>query len=285
MTSWLLTMAGSFLAIGGAAIAFKGLTRREYARLLQGTVMGVVGALIMSGLAEEALTAVWRAVAGPDVTAVPDAGGPGRGEDLPDGVLWWVLAAVAAVALVSGVAALAARRRRKASARRAGETRRRARWEAIVEEHDDVREAYGAYVADVLAVLDRPALADVSVPQTVFFLKAMDTAADAARSDDPLLYREAVSMLKTAWGAADAHARKAGIRHLPEQERVTVARARGLLVQALAEGGNEHEKRLAYQKARRLLDDLDGVVTMPRQAAAVLETRHRLALAKPQTAR
>ncbi|MEU6083334.1 DUF2786 domain-containing protein [Streptomyces sp. NPDC047108] len=153
----------------------------------------------------------------------------------------------------------------------AGAGRRR----AIEAEHDAVREAYGSYVIDALAVLDRPALDDVTVPRTADFLRAMDTADDARRGGDLDTYRAAVSTLKLAWRAADEHARRTGTGHLSPKESAAVSKARALLERAVDGGGGEHERRAAYAKARELLD---GVLVLPRQAVAHLEAEHRLSL-------
>ncbi|MFG2195951.1 DUF2786 domain-containing protein [Streptomyces sp. NPDC048639] len=146
---------------------------------------------------------------------------------------------------------------------------------AIEAEHDAVREAYGSYVIDALAVLDRPALDDVTVPRTADFLRAMDAAEDARRGGDLDAYRAAVSTLKLAWRAADEHARRTGTGHLSPRESGAVTKARALLERAVDGGGGEHERRAAYAKARELLD---GVLVLPRQAVARLETEHRLSL-------
>ncbi|MCY0961465.1 hypothetical protein [Streptomyces sp. H27-H5] len=193
----------------------------------------------------------------------------------PFWLLWSALGVAAAAGVVGAVVGLLGRRRRRGVAGRARAAAELARRQAIKADHDEVREAYGKYAADVLAFLDRPALADVTVPRTVAFLHAMDAAADARRGADLDAYRRAVSTLKTAWQAADEHARKAGVHHLPESERAAIAKARALLEIALDGRGAEHERQAAYAKARTLLD---GVVTIPRQAAAELEPLHRLTL-------
>lgn len=69
---------------------------------------------------------------------------------------------------------------------------------AIEAEHDEVRDAYAACLCDVLAILDRPALDDVTVPQTAAHLHAMDTAADAHRGSDLDAYPQTITALKTA---------------------------------------------------------------------------------------
>ncbi|MFD4020617.1 MULTISPECIES: hypothetical protein [Bacteria] len=211
----------------------------------------------------------------PDTTAPKPADRPS--DDDGFSVPAWLLYAAAGCVAVIGAASLAIRRRRRKAVQRKGEAAHLERRRAIEADHDAVREAYGRYAADVLAVLDRPALDDVTVPTTADFLHAMDAAEDARRGDDLADYREAVSLLKTAWRAADEHATRSGVRHLPRQERAAISKARALLEQALDGAGGEHERHAAYVKARELLD---GVLVIPRQAAAELESRHRLTLTK-----
>ncbi|WP_143668771.1 hypothetical protein [Streptomyces sp. b62] len=217
-------------------------------------------------------------------------GAPSEPADSPpqdsDGPSLWLPLALAAGGLVVsfglyGLWNVVQRRRAREAARRRTAAAAQTRRHAIEAEHDEVRDAYAAYVCDVLAVLDRPALDDVTVPQTAALLHAMDAAADARRGSDLDAYRQAVSTLKTAWRAADEHARKTGVRDLPAQERSAVAKARRLFEKALDERGSQHERQAAHAKARALLD---GVLTLPRQAVAAVEHHTRPALAKGATA-
>lgn len=210
------------------------------------------------------------------VESQPDSDGPS---------LWLPLALVAGGLAASlglyGLGNIVQRRRARKAARRRTAAAAQTRRHAIEAEHDEVRDAYAAYICDVLAVLDRPALDDVTVPQTAALLHAMDDAADARRGSDLDTYRTAVSALKTAWRAADAHARKTGVRDLPASERSAIAKARRLFEKALDERGSQHERQAAHAKARDLLD---GVLTLPRQAVAAVEHHTRPALAKDATA-
>ncbi|MEV4042811.1 DUF2786 domain-containing protein [Streptomyces sp. NPDC049744] len=186
------------------------------------------------------------------------------------GVLMWgglALGGVAAAAL-TGWGLWSVRRRRI--------TKRRRR-QALERSHDTVATAYGDYLGDVLEWLDRPSLGDVSVPETAALVQALAAADDARLGDDLDRYQQVVAALRTAWQAADDHARRTGLRQLPPAERSAAEQARKLLATALDSGsGSEHERRSAYAKARKLLD---GILIVPPQAVAVLEDSHRLALA------
>ncbi|MFJ4342997.1 DUF2786 domain-containing protein [Streptomyces sp. NPDC088915] len=162
------------------------------------------------------------------------------------------------------------------SVRRRHITKRRRR-QTLERSHDTVAVAYGDYLGDVLEWLDRPSLGDVSVPETATLVQALAAADDARLGDDLDRYQRAVAELRTAWQAADDHARRTGLRQLPPAERSAAEQARKLLATALDTGsGSEHERRSAYAKARKLLD---GILVVPPQAVAALEDSHRLALA------
>ncbi|MEV7841501.1 hypothetical protein [Streptomyces albidoflavus] len=212
----------------------------------------------------------------------PESAGP-KPQD-SDGSLWLPLALAGGGLANVGLYGLWGRIRRwraRRSASRASVATMRERRHAIEAEHDEVRDAYAAYICDILAVLDRPALDDVTVPQTAALLHDMDTAADTRRGSDLNAYRRAVSALKTSWRAADEHARKSGVRYLPAEERSTIATARRLFEKALDEHGSEHERQAAHAKARALLD---GVLTLPKQAVAAVEHQVRPALTRRSTA-
>ncbi|MFC9016311.1 hypothetical protein ACFTZG_09195, partial [Streptomyces albidoflavus] len=242
------------------------------------------GVVLLSGLALLVLTngGDFRDAVLGDLRGAEEGGAaPTDGEPHDDSGLWLPLglgvgAPVAAFGIV-GLWAVIRRRRGRKLRKRAAHAVAQERRAAIEAEHEKVLDAYAAYLCDPLAVLDRPALDDVTTPQTVAFLAAMDVAADARRSGELDIYRPAVSNLKAAWRAADEHARKAGLRHLPPQERATVTRARALLEIALDGAGGEHERRAAYAKARTLLG---GILTLPKQAVAAVETTARIPLTK-----
>lgn len=198
------------------------------------------------------------------------------------GDLWWVLAVLAACALLAlAVVTVHGRvlaRRADATVREAAAVRRA----AITLDHDRVREHYGAYLADPLAVLDRPALDNVEDPATVRLLTALDRAADASRSDDLDAYRSAVSALTQAWRAADEHATRTGLTHLTGSQRQVVARARPLISLALDERTPEAEGQQAARTARA---QLDGVLVLPAAALAALDHVQRRALPAPRADR
>ncbi|MBD2829881.1 hypothetical protein ID875_21165 [Streptomyces globisporus] len=156
-----------------------------------------------------------------------------------------------------------------------GRRAKRRRQQALERAHERVATSYAEYLTDMLEWLERPGLADVSVPETAALVQALAAADDARLGDDVDRYQTAVASLRTAWQAADDRARRTGLRALPDTERRAAEQARKLLILALDEGGSESERRAAYGKARSLLD---GILVIPPQAVAALEADRRLPL-------
>ncbi|MFJ1664622.1 hypothetical protein [Streptomyces anthocyanicus] len=280
MIEWLTWIASLVVALGTMGGVVAAIMRRETGAAIARFLTGM---LLFWVLANYGALRDWfeETIAG---------GTPSEPADSPpqngDGPSLWLPLGLAAGGLAAslglyGLWNVVRRRRARKAARRATTAAAQTRRHAIEADHDEVRDAYAAYICDVLAVLDRPALDDVTVPQTAALLHAMDAAADARRGSDLDAYRQAVSTLKTAWRAADEHARKTGVRDLPAQERGAIAKARRLFEKALDERGSQHERQAAHAKARALLD---GVLTLPRQAVAAVEHHTRPALDKDATA-
>ncbi|MGA4980043.1 hypothetical protein [Streptomyces cinereoruber] len=249
--------------------AFYAWMRRELGSALRTLGLGVVGVGILTSY-----DTVRNWISGPSGEPAPV-----RSDEDPS-ALWLMLgmpAALVASLAVLGLVRLAKRRQGKRRSAREAVAATQARRHAIESDHDEVIDAYGAYLCDILAVLDRPALDDVTIPQTAALLHALDAAADARRGVDLDTYRQAVSTLKTAWRTADEHARKTGTDHLPAPDRAAVTKARALFERALDDRGSEHERQAAHAKARALLGN---VLTLPRQAVAAVEHQTRPAITK-----
>ncbi|URM89588.1 hypothetical protein LUW75_05845 [Streptomyces sp. MRC013] len=203
--------------------------------------------------------------------------------DLSAGAAVLLRAGAGVLACLPPVAAVAYRAkavRRRRRARTADREHRRVAGEAVRARHDRVRERYGAYLSDVFAVLDHPAMTDVRVPTTESLVRALAAADDAAAAAGTghaglSAYREAVAAAEIAFEKAQRYAHEVGTGLLPARERDTVALARKLLTTALDGGGTPEERRSAYRRARSLLD---GVVPMPPRTSAALDGRLRRAL-------
>lgn len=143
-----------------------------------------------------------------------------------------------------------------------------ARWHAVLG-------AYGAFLSDIVAIADRPLLADAMCPTTERFRTQLvvteDAHADATRNPDVIeAYLQAVQELEKTWEAATTWAKRKGCSTLEPAERTAVQRARRLLDVALSDTAYGPERRAAMHKAVELLRT---VVDLPPQATAAIEHR------------
>ncbi|MFJ9523474.1 hypothetical protein ACIRPK_35215 [Kitasatospora sp. NPDC101801] len=235
-------------------------------------VLGLLASAFVAGfpaLLVKVLPAIWDSAADSRQAEPVEAD---RSFEVPWGIVGLVAVGVAAVA-GAVVVALAVRKRRAAG--RAARLRR----QRIEDRHDLVLEQYGAFCSDILAVLERPLLTDVSVRETAELVHALAAASDAraAGAESAAEYGQAVTALEIAWQVADRHARKVGTGRLPERERAAVAQAQRLLRTALGEGASDAERQTAYRRAVGLLE---GVVAIPREATTAIEggARHHMLL-------
>ncbi|MFJ3182467.1 hypothetical protein ACIPJN_29325 [Streptomyces sp. NPDC086796] len=272
---WIMTMIGGLLVMVMAARAFSMWVKQEYGAAATTLVgAGVISVAVFSpglvtGLADRALSA-FTGGNSPTPKPSPRPHTDPAGPDIPWTPLLAVLGGIATLALLGGItAALRAQHRRR--------TTERQRHAELETRHDAVRDAYADFTTDILAVLDRPALNDVGIPQTERLILALDAARDARTDPNTTDYRARVIELEIAWKAADQHARKAGIKHLAPAEQRAVQQARHLLTTALDEAGNTHERHAAYQKAIKLIST---IIDVPREAAAAIEASTRRALLK-----
>ncbi|MET8605699.1 hypothetical protein ABZV92_19370 [Streptomyces rubiginosohelvolus] len=275
-----MTIMGSLLVTVLSVRAFSMWVKQEYmsaATTLVATSViaaGVFYPSFVSSLAEEML-APFTVFTGAGVEKPADKPSPvptaePGGTDIPWTPLLVALAGIIALVLLGGIAAtLRARHRRR--------TLERQRLAELETRHDRVRDAYAAFTTDILAVLDRPALNDVSTPETERLILALDAARDARTAANTTDYAARIIALEIAWKAADQHARKAGINYLAPAERRAVQQARHLLTTALDDGGNTHERHAAYRKAIKLIGT---IITVPHEAVAAVEAAWRRALPK-----
>ncbi|MHA6623616.1 hypothetical protein [Pseudonocardia sp. DLS-67] len=202
------------------------------------------------------------------------------------------IAAVAGPALIVGGTAVAltrrGRRRRAVAAgtaplpaRPAAPPRPEAVWTKARERFTALRGEYAAFECDAMAVLHRPALADVSVASTARFVdafaeaQALDTdsfpPAEHARA-----FVSAVDRAERAWHAAAEAADRIRLSGLSPAERGTVERVIKLLTTA-RDSDSDPERLAAYTRARSELAKLDrsGVIHLPRTARAALDEAAR----------
>ena len=195
------------------------------------------------------------------------------------GTFGWAVAAAVLLLVLMTVAVFLVRRLRKSRQVAAGD---RALLAVLTSRHDQVMLEYGKYETDLVEVFSRPALTDVSVPQTAAFLAAWGAADDrrpaaGSRPSQPVFarYEEAVRTLEAKWDLADRYATRVGLRNIPVGEQRTVRRAVALLKQALDPGQPDEARQAFYDHALRLVRD---IVTVPKRALAAIESAHRLAI-------
>lgn len=272
---WICAYGGALIALVGAGRAFVRHSRGQRVHASDFLFPTVGGAVIIAA----PQVVKWVYDMDSDAKPTPASADHQETPDLPWGTLLTVVGAVLGIIVVVAAVAVGTKVVKRGRKRKRAELARR---RAVEARHDAVLEEYGTYESDLLAVLDRPALADVTVPTTERLIHALTEAADARRadrttSDGAAAYQRAVTSLEIAWKAADEHARRAGVEHLPPAEQKAITQARKLLESALDNRGTEHERRLAYQHAMRLID---GAISVPRQATAALEHITRPSLTK-----
>lgn len=134
---------------------------------------------------------------------------------------------------------------------------------------------YGAFLSDIMAIVDAPLLADPTCPATDRFQESLVVAEDghtsAVRDSERLPeYAEAVTQLEKRWAEALSYARRKGASTLDPAEQDAVRRAKNLLEVALDENAFAPERRAAMHKAVALLRT---VIDLPDQATAAIDHR------------
>jgi hypothetical protein len=160
----------------------------------------------------------------------------------------------------------------------------RAEWRAARRRFDALRGEYAGYECDPLAVLQLPALADVTVPATARFVDAFAEAQALDTDAVPPVghaakFRLAVDRACRSWQAARDAADRIRLAGLSPEERSSVQRVIKLLTMAKA-SGNDAERLAAYAKARTELARLEraGRIHLPRAAIAALDASARTGL-------
>ncbi|MBW0105085.1 hypothetical protein [Pseudonocardia sp. KRD291] len=157
-------------------------------------------------------------------------------------------------------------------------------WRRAKADFDRLRVEYSAHECDPMQVLRRPALSDVSVPSTARFVDAFAEAQSLDTDNHPgapydAAFTVAVAKASRAWQAALDAADRIRLSGVPTHERGSIERVLKLLTTA-RDSDSEHERLVAYSRARSELDRLDraGVVHLPRTARAAVDEAARGAL-------
>lgn len=157
-------------------------------------------------------------------------------------------------------------------------------WNRSVEKHDELSSKAYEIETDWDILFSYPALLDPSIPSTREFhraLKAVDGLSKDAPSDISLTmdipelpYPRLVAQADSAWIAAWSFAQRTGTKLIPRAERKKLDQIVKLLKLARDGGGSEHERSVAYERAAKLIGELQFVHIPPRALQAIgTETR------------
>lgn len=279
---------GTFSVVNGVALVLMGWLLPSLPSLLSGTLRTLSGT--------PAPTSTSIATPTPSVTPTPSTTPTPPVESDPIVLprvenletLW--LIPLGLLVLAAFVAAIWVGRReltkRRAEQQRLAKVRAGAegRWAKLKERHRALEAKVLHAETDWDMLFSYPALTDVSVPTTAAMFRAMNaaTAAEVSMPDVNLErattawhpYAQAVDDFALAWEAASLHAKKLGQAGIPKEERKKVAEIRTLLAMAENSGSSDLERRHAYARAQRLMDELTSY-HLPAKALAQVEAASR----------
>ncbi|WP_134321956.1 hypothetical protein [Cumulibacter soli] len=149
-------------------------------------------------------------------------------------------------------------------------------WDAAIERHNDVLQAYVAYETDPHLILAYPAILDVDVASTQDFHRrsahasALRTDTGPHDSDHAQAFLEAVTAMQSAWAVAERFARRTGRDYLGAEEARGFSRAAGLLRHAESADGVEAENY------RRTAAEIMRAHVVPRVSANAVRSLERV---------
>lgn len=163
--------------------------------------------------------------------------------------------------------ALELRQQREAAA--ADRAKALAIWQRSVNTHQRLRDGAVRIELDWDTVFQYPAILDSTVPSTRDFhraLRAIESVSQEPPSDinlamdiSQLPYPRLVAAAEEAWTAAWSFAKRTGTKLIPREERRKVDQIVKLLRMARDSGGSEHERSIAYDRATKLISELQFV--------------------------
>ncbi|MDT0223353.1 hypothetical protein [Gordonia sp. AC31] len=153
----------------------------------------------------------------------------------------------------------------------------------VRKQHDALNEKWFAYELDLATLIEFPLMTDMREPLTLAFHRARVRADDLRPESDSAAvgtaetsmspadfaeYRDAVGDYAAAFDAAEREARRRKQTGFSPIEREALDRARKLINVAADTGATPAERQAAFKKVRA---ELDGIIDVPRVAAAHLE--------------
>lgn len=162
--------------------------------------------------------------------------------------------------------------------------RARELWDGFVTRHGVLREKLLEIETDWDLIFKYPALTNSTVATTRQFHRAL-RAADSLSAEPPskldltmdlsrMPYPKLVLEAEDAWQVAWDFARHTGTRLIPKEERGRIDQIVQLLTMARDSGGSDHERAVAYERARKLIGEL-SFVRIPETALEAIEAEQR----------
>jgi hypothetical protein len=160
-------------------------------------------------------------------------------------------------------------------------------WTAVTQTHQRLKDKAFEVETDWDMVFSYPVLVDPTVATTAAFHRAL-RAVDSISPEAPatlhlgmditsLPYPQRVEAAEEAWLAAWDFAKRTGTKLIPAGERKKINQIVKLLKLARDGGGSEHERAVAYERAEKLVSELQWV-KVPERALQAIGAESRLML-------
>ncbi len=160
-------------------------------------------------------------------------------------------------------------------------------WQKSVDRHRELKNKVVEIETDWDMIFQYPTLVDSGVPATREFhraLRAVDDVSPVAPAGLTLSmdisgfpYPRLVSGANEAWLEAWSFAQRTGTKLIPREERKNIDQIVKLLKLARDGGGSEHERAVAYERASKLVSELN-FVKVPAESLKALGAESRLML-------
>lgn len=150
-------------------------------------------------------------------------------------------------------------------------------WEEATSKHDKLDAEYLSYQKDLSLIAQYPLMTDLAVPLTKKAVRAMTEARNQRPSLAPSEmdsvdgYRAAVTSFELALRAAVSNAKREGLKNFSEHEQKDLRQVQDLLRMAEDKAGSPHERRSAYERAIKTLQEILGEV--PEDALLEIEAQ------------
>lgn len=146
-------------------------------------------------------------------------------------------------------------------------------WADTANSYGSVLDEFEEYSLDIVKILDKPLILDMSSEFTRNFHISMNHANQLQPTDGALFnplhpFVKAVSELRFSWDALNSEAERVRLSHFTPKEVEGINRAKLMLSVALNSSATPAERQVAYKRA---LKELDGLIDVPPTAVFKLE--------------